>query len=832
MSRLLDATICPDCRAALDAAATCTVCGLRVSGPVAAQLWRTMTTADQLVEQLRSAPMVRAARPTVSRPAAPASGLVAAHGTTTAPLTGSRSRARQLPSASVPAVLLSLGALCLMVAAVVFVAVTWDVLGLTGRTLVLLGLTALLAAVAVVVTRKGLRGAAETFWLVVAGMLTVDLLAAHSAGIAGLDALEWQGTGAWVGVVQLTLGVSVGLWARRQPVSRLWGVQVVAAVGGLMLCATQAWTATNLALATAIALPLLAGAFVSLRRQLPVAAYGLGGLAVTSWMVLLGVGWDQAHRSPSAAQWLTDALWWPLLVAALLAAVVVHLPAVPERARSVVAGLAMVPLVLLVGSLPTSGAETRELLVSCATLVSLGLVAAFAPRAWAQGAAALTALGIVGLGLPLVAGPWLSLSSLHPSGRARLDLALTPPTDMAAPWTSVLLALCLIAAAACLLRHVPATQRPTASRAMRTLAPGILALGASAAVLASGPPLWAGVLAAGSAAAVAGVAAWWSRDHVLAAGCGCAAAAYLAVLTLSAALAADLLTALTSSALALSLVTVGALRERVGARLSAGTALGLATVLGGAAVLTWGEVLRAGDDVRALSLAVYAAAVAVGALPSTRRTSTRITLELAALLLALAALAIPVSMETTAMVLTVIGSALCLVAVTAHDRSTLGWLAAAVLGAATGVRVLAEVSAPELYTLPAAAVLIAVGGWRLRRDPETSSFAMLGSGLTLALLPSLVLTLQTPVSARGALIAVAGVLVLAVGVHQRLAAPFVLGAGTTSLLALRHLEPVAAAVDRWIALGALGMALLAVGVTWEARRRNLEHAQDYLTALR
>ena len=58
---------------------------------------------------------------------------------------------------------------------------------------VLLGFTALLTVVAVVLTRRGLRGAAETFWLVVAGMLTIDLLAADSAGLAGLDALSWLG---------------------------------------------------------------------------------------------------------------------------------------------------------------------------------------------------------------------------------------------------------------------------------------------------------------------------------------------------------------------------------------------------------------------------------------------------------------------------------------------------------------------------------------------------------------------------------------------------------------------------------------------------------------
>jgi hypothetical protein len=184
------------------------------------------------------------------------------------------------------------------------------------------------------------------------------------------------------------------------------------------------------------------------------------------------------------------------------------------------------------------------------------------------------------------------------------------------------------------------------------------------------------------------------------------------------------------------------------------------------------------------------------------------------------------------MALTIVGTAICVIAVTARDRDLLGWAGAVVLGAATVMRIDADVRAPELYTLPAAALLIAFGAWRLFGEPETSSFRMLGSGLTLALLPSLLLALDEPVSLRGALIGAAGVLVLAAGVQQRLAAPFILGAATSAVLAVRHLGPVAEAVPRWISLGGVGLVLLMVGVTWEARRRDAATAQRYLAALR
>ena len=120
---------------------------------------------------------------------------------------------------------------------------------------------------------------------------------------------------------------------------------------------------------------------------------------------------------------------------------------------------------------------------------------------------------------------------------------------------------------------------------------------------------------------------------------------------------------------------------------------------------------------RALALAVYAGLVGVLASPLARRTATRLALEAVAGGLALVAAAVTDDERTDAMVLTIVGTAVCLIAVTTRDRALLGWAGAVVLGLATVIRVVAEVSAPELYTLPAAALLVGVGAWRLRTDP-------------------------------------------------------------------------------------------------------------------
>ena len=621
MSRLIDPTICPDCRGALDPSATCTSCGLQVKGPVAAQLWDAMVTADGFVERLRLASVPQS----VARSAAPAAAPISApqgigfpgpaYPTQAgAPQTEPR-KGFKLPSASVPVVLLTLGGLCLLVAAIVFIAVTWSLLGLTGRTLVLLGFTGLLAAAAVLLTRAGLRGAAETFWLVVAGMLTVDLLAAESAGLAGLDALSVRGTAALVGGALLAMGIGVGAWSRGQRTGQLYGVQVVAVIGGLVLCSANAWAAENPAIGTAIAIPLLAGGFVLLRRLVPWTAYGLGGLAGLSWLVLVGLGWDRALEEVGLGDWWADFRGWPLLVAALFAAVVVHLPGVRHEARAIAAGSALVPLVLLTNGPATIGTSTRDLLTACATLVVLGLVTAFAPRAWAQGAAALTGLGVLLAGILLVVGPWPALLALSSDESTAVDPALATLSDTAS-WIAVVVALSMVAAAASLLRHVPVPARRDATQVVGTLAPAVIALGGLVLVLELEPPLWAAVLAAGLATAIAAGAAWWSRDVILAAVAGSSATAYLALVTLYAASSDDLLTALATTGLFLGLVTAGALRE-LGSRtqVSAGLATALGALMGGWALIAWGLVMDSDTEARALVLAAYAGLVGILAAP-------------------------------------------------------------------------------------------------------------------------------------------------------------------------------------------------------------------------
>jgi hypothetical protein len=261
--------------------------------------------------------------------------------------------------------------------------------------------------------------------------------------------------------------------------------------------------------------------------------------------------------------------------------------------------------------------------------------------------------------------------------------------------------------------------------------------------------------------------------------------------------------------------------------------LAVAAVLGaGFAAVHWPYVAGGRADAAALTLVCVSACALVGARVGARDRESRVVIEATALLSGMAATLLSTEPTGVAMVLTVLGTAVAIGSILDSDRDEASWIALALLGVATAIRVLEDVRAPEAYTLPAAALLLAAGWWRMETDGRVGSARALSSGLVLALVPSLLLALDEPVSLRGVLVAAGGVLALVVGVARLWSAPFVAGAATIATLALRHLGPVVEGLPRWISLGSVGLALLLVGVTWERRRQDLDVASRYLTSLR
>lgn len=817
-----------------------------------------MVTADALVTRLREQAASPFPATPPSTPLAPA-GLPPYAGTQPAPPLPPRARRRGLSSASVPVVLLSLGGLCLLVFAAIFLGVAWDVLGLWGRSLVILGVTVVLGASAVAVTVKGLRASAETLWVVTGVMLAFDVYAASAADLV-VAALSGRTTTTVAGLALLLLGTGVAVWARRTPARDLVGAQLVALLGILAVSVAQGGTRDHLAagVATTIGvLLLLAAPLVVLRLRWTAAGTLL--LAAGYWGVLVLVGLTRATVAPSEsdASW-----WWPLVAASAYAAAVVLVPvdALPSTlatgssrrgidvVRAAAAAAALVPLALVLNAEALTDSATGSALLALLTLLAVCAVLAWSPRTWACGAAPLAFLGSAWLALALLLHlpQELAGTGLADPTAFRSAARVLPTGGPEHPVVWLVAGVTLALAAVALLGLVgPGAATGLAGGRRQPVTPDRLALAATAAVAAvslggwttllmTGPLLWLGVLGGLLAVTATGWAAWWVREHTMATLVAAGTSLWLAahVTWLGLVSGAPWLLAVILTSLAVPLAVAGGARDRVGSTRSAVPLLAVGVTCGAGALHAWATWLGGSDHTRALLLASAAALLLLASRALTRLEGSRLTLEVAAGPLTLAAVLLTDSDAVGTQVLTVVGVAAAVAGIRYRDREALTWVAAAVVSAATAWRVGAELPFPELPAVGVGLVLLAAGSWRLRDEPALSSPRALGTGLALVLVPAGLLALSDPVSLRGALVAVAAIVALATGVAARLSAPFVLGATLTALLVLRHLGPVADAVPRWMVIGLIGATLLGAGITWEAGLRNLARARRYVGSLR
>jgi hypothetical protein len=183
--------------------------------------------------------------------------------------------------------------------------------------------------------------------------------------------------------------------------------------------------------------------------------------------------------------------------------------------------------------------------------------------------------------------------------------------------------------------------------------------------------------------------------------------------------------------------------------------------------------------------------------------------------------------------LTVSGLGQAVVGLVSPDRRLLLRPAGVLFAGATWVRLWSQdVTVVEAYTLPSAVVLVALGWWRMRRSPASDSITTLGPGLSLALLPSLLVALPEPTSLRSLLLGVAALVVLLAGVALRWGAPLMLGSLVVFALALVNVAPYAAALPRWVLFATVGAGLLFLGVSWEHRLRNARSLASAVQRLR
>ncbi|MGH1565609.1 SCO7613 C-terminal domain-containing membrane protein [Mumia sp. DW29H23] len=869
-----DPSRCPSCGAPASGSWRCARCGIELRGERPLALLRLLGEADSVLAQMETeaaswrreqggaaaaaAPPAAppAAAPPVTAPAAPQPPTYGAPPPWSPrhPSYGAPQQPRH--TWTVGGTLLALGALCLVVAAFVFVAVTWGRIGLTGRTLILLAVTSAACAAAAWLTTRRLRASAEALWTVTGFLAAFDTGAAMSAGLLGLDEVDGEVVVLGFSVLLAGAGAAVALWSRRW-MSTLVSAQLGVAVGNvaaaialvLLVDVDLRWTLTPVAAAVVLL------ALLCWRGSLLVAAWvtGLAGASMLG-LAALWIVTAVAIAPTFADRWSGGEAPAALLHGAIvvaLAAVVAHAFAghVAHLAVDLIRGIGAFDAAVCLAAVLLLRGDTLHVEAASVTWIAVplaltlaGLVHARWSRGWETGVRSAAAVAAA----PLVGGVLVSgieslvavLESWSPGWVSEVGLRLSSDPSLPAGSACALWVGAAVVLAVAAWWPVP-SRTPPLRRLLLTSAAVLVVGGLGVLIVLLDAPvvlLALGLLVAAGAAATAWIllpraSAAAPGAAVLAVVCGVLSAlvpigsAGAATLVWSGGAAVAVLVAATTYA------TRPAGRDRDdGLMLATAAAAALAV----AAVVGWTDVAGAGARTIAVVAAALAAVLLLASAVPGLPWPVRLPLEVVAPTTGVVALGFAASVGTAwfSLVLTVLGVAAAAVGLLRADRRAYAWTGAALLGLAYVLRLAAaDVGVVEAYTLPFGLILLGIGTALVLKDRARST-DVLWPGLTLVLLPSLPQALGDPTSVRGLLLALAAVAVLAVGAVARWRAPFVVGAVLTGVLVVRWAGPFVGDLPRWIPLGVVGVALVLVGATWEARVRDARTVVAYVQRLR
>jgi hypothetical protein len=158
---------------------------------------------------------------------------------------------------------------------------------------------------------------------------------------------------------------------------------------------------------------------------------------------------------------------------------------------------------------------------------------------------------------------------------------------------------------------------------------------------------------------------------------------------------------------------------------------------------------------------------------------------------------------------------------TASQRRTLFWVAVGFEIAGWWLFIsLNEVGLPEAYTLPFAALALAVGVVEAHHRPDLSSWAAYGPALLAAFVPTIGIVIAgNGGDLRAVLLLLGAVTTLIIGSRSRQQAPVVVGTVATVVAALAFAFTVG---GPWLMLIPVGVVLLFLGASSENRRRTQE----------
>lgn len=819
-----DPRVCPSCLGRIEQATTCPHCGLNLTSHEVQQAWQALVVADQWVERARS--VQASGVPAEARPASSPTAQAPQH-----PPTAALPRPRR--SISAGSILLGLGALFILVAGSIFISVTWGSLGVLGRALVLLAVTALIGGLGSFVTRRGLRASAEAVWSVFFGLLTLDWFAARNQGLAGLDSWPFGASvTVWAGVV-IIAALLVVPTGRRHLAKELLAPSIVAGAAAWLAAGslaaeladetaadTEFWPAV---LATAVA----AGAGLVLRRgSVRVGAWISVAGAAFFGLIAVGFAVAEAAEHPSLRDLVVDTHGLALLVVVLVA---IGAGVLVERARLAASAVAVAGAATLI-LLPVEEAwPERGGYVVGAGLLAVGAWVFTGAGRWFQGARVTAAVG--GLGLVLASAPWIGrllAVAVEGATSSRADDLMTPLVPDQAPETGAWWVAALVTLG--LATMVVGTRRWPETRDIRPHLPaaawctGVFGAWSVLATFDPAAVLLGGALVAGGAllAVVLPGSTWWRWV-------GPAVVALAPLTTLSSWPAAVVIWPVAGVVLATVALRTGDVFLRCAAAFVA-TAWGLGTV---APAL---ELIDGDDRWTALAL-VVAALVGLGlTLFAVRDDLASLSAESAAATLGAAGIAIG-SVESTlgfaSFVWTVAGAGVVVLGLTSARRRWYRWAGSALLGVAYVLRLAAsDVEVVEAYTLPFAAFLLAAGLWAMRDEDGPGTVRALLPGVALAILPSLPQALDEPTGLRALLLGLGAAVALAVGTWRRWQVPFVAGALVLALLVLVNVGPPALALPRWVLIASAGALLLGAGITWDDRVRDGRAVIRYVGSMR
>ncbi|RFU19392.1 DUF2157 domain-containing protein [Geodermatophilus marinus] len=417
----------------------CPSCGLPAAGEAALVIARIGATIDELArDRDRLLHTLRAAAPAPAyapapapatgpapRPPAPRPGPVTGPPVLAdPPLPGPAPVAAPLPRArrvSPQQVLLGLGALLVVAAAIAFVAVAWTRLGIAFQATVMVTAAGVACGVSAWTARRGLRATEEALAAAGAALLAVDLASAHALGLLGLDAVPprtWAavscGVVAGAALVLGRLTRSTVTW----PLVALLALQPVPLLlvpVGALAGPAGVGAALGLALLDLVAGPALRRAVA---RVAVVLTAGWAGLAALGGVVL-------AWEGRPADSWTATGLLAAAGALALLAGREPRLAAALPPVTTVAAGGASVAAFALTGSLGQLGLVGT----TAAGALGTGLLAVAVPAA----ALPVARAGLVGGGGVLAAVASLALLGTGATGGLALVLLLgTVPAGLAA----------------------------------------------------------------------------------------------------------------------------------------------------------------------------------------------------------------------------------------------------------------------------------------------------------------------------------------------------------------------------------------------------------------